>query len=303
MRNELLKGAEVSLNAAATGVDNIIALGQQISKNSRRAIARGALALTLLVPAMAAAPDANAAGPSTPIGKNECKTVPAGSMVVGDLRLGSPTGERAYLYPQTGNFQNRVKVEQDAVFCGSADEAGKFQPNPDAAWIAEQDRILPTRGCQEDKGCDGVRNWTYPTNMPNGRREGCVNDTGLTSGEAISEAVRDWLICRTEGQEKKVKVAEWCRIMGDGAIEINGRIVWVNDSDKNTGQIAFIHTTEPAFWVSQYEADVECVGTPLTMEIADRRAEENIKDMKAQNKSGVNVVHVMPGGIVNASLR
>jgi hypothetical protein len=287
--------------------DTVVSKPDTFWKRNRRKVAHGAVAaaaaVTTALPFFSGAPVAEAAEPSTPIGKNECKPVPAGSMVIGDLRIGSPTGEAMFLYPQTGNFQNRTKMNESAVVCGTEKSAGKFQPNPDAEWIAEQDRILPTRGCQEDKGCDGVRNWSFPNNMPNGAREGCVNDTGLTSGEAISEAVRDWLICRTEGQEKKVRVAEWCRILGDGAIEINGRIVWVNDGDKNTGQIAFIHTTEPAFWVSQYEADVECVGTPLTMEIADARAEKNINDMKAQNMSGVNVVHVMPGGIVNASRR
>lgn len=269
-------------------------------RQKRKAVAAAAVATTVL-PFFSGAPVAEAApaNQTQNIGKGECIPAKAPGLAVGDLHRESNTGPRLYLYPQTGNNGNMTWIDQDTVLCGG-ENGGKYRPNADQAYFLEQQRVMKESGCQQNSGCDGIRVWRYPEAQPVGR-EGCVNNTDLTSHNPI-EGIQDWLICRTEGQEKDVKTAEWCDIQGDGAVVVNGRVVFVPDSDKNTAQYTRIHTTEPTAIRSQWELDVECIGAPFDMSTAEQRNEEKIRLLKGTH-AAVNVVDVFPGGSVTVTRR
>jgi hypothetical protein len=281
--------------------DTVVAKPDSFWKRQKRNAVAAAAVVTTTLPFFSGAPVAEAApaNQTQNIGKGECIPAKAPGLAVGDLHRDSNTGPRLYLFPQTGNNGNMTWIDQDTVLCGG-ENGGKYRPNADQAYFIEQQRVMTEKGCQQDSGCDGIRVWRYPEAQPVGR-EGCVNNTDLTSHNPI-EGIKDWLICRTEGQEKDVKTAEWCDIQGDGAVVVNGQVKFVPDSDKKTAQYTRIHTTEPTAIRSQWELDVECIGAPFDMSTAEERNEEKIRLLKGTHGS-VNVVDVFPGGGVTVTRR
>ena len=169
LKNEILNVVETGANAAANGIDNLIAMGQQLSKNSRSLATRGAFAVMLaLTPAAMYAPSAHGQekGVEFTIGEKQEKSLDTNCVIKGDVRVKLPDGTEV-IRPDGNALRGqvvRLRTPAIAIGLGNTDRdettgGGRcFTNESDAtAYAAAKVQEAKTIGCLRQQGCkDGV---------------------------------------------------------------------------------------------------------------------------------------------------